>query len=229
MISGGNVLRGVRGGNRPLANIRLFQMMPSIFELVRSNSLGVEVEAAEARAAKKTSVVVRKFILISEAEKKEERWGIRYLFCWYVVESASERVSECCSVGAWGERAEEEAGGDLCRCLYMLCRVRCNQLYLSCCMRPKGHGSSGGFCGHIQFPIPVRQSTAKPCGLLPSKWGSPFSSIPNPPEKKVTNVRKLYTSKGKTWGKKCILRAGPPPLLPPLLSPPPMLCSTACV
>ena len=92
MMSGGNVLRGVREGNRPLANIRLFQMTPSIFELVRSNSLGVEVEVAEARAAKKTSVVVRKFILISEAEEKEERGEIRYLFCWYVVESASERV-----------------------------------------------------------------------------------------------------------------------------------------
>ena len=41
----------------------------------------------------------------------------------------------------------------------------------------KGNGSSGGFLtGFSQFPIPVRQSPIKP------KWGSPFSSIPKPPE-----------------------------------------------
>ena len=40
----------------------------------------------------------------------------------------------------------------------------CNQLYLSCC-----RSSSGG---HIQDPIPVRQSPAKPCGPPPSNGSS---------------------------------------------------------
>ena len=51
--------------------IRLFQMRPSNLELVRSNSLGVE--DAEARVAKKTSVVGRSFMLTSEVEMKGEK------------------------------------------------------------------------------------------------------------------------------------------------------------
>lgn len=46
-------------------------MRPPNLELVRSNSLGVE--DAEARAAKKTSVVGRNFMLTSEVGVKEEK------------------------------------------------------------------------------------------------------------------------------------------------------------
>ena len=92
-------------------------------------------------------------------------------------------------------------------------------------MQPEGLWQRRWVLQAYSVPHPRPEITL--CGLLPSKWGFSFSSIPRAPRKEYDGLKgkDMYTTKERQ--EKCILRAGQarPPLLPPLsrplLRPPP--------
>lgn len=61
--------------------------------------------------------------------------------------------------------------------------VKAIQLFIQLHATQMDHGSCGLFpaFSHGQPPIPIRQSSAKPCGVLPSEWGNPISFSPASP------------------------------------------------
>ena len=73
---------------------------------------------------------------------------------------------------------------------------------------PAAEAAEVCFYRYIQNSIPVRQPCAKPRGLLPSKWGFPFSSISYPP-----NMIKQKEKQRKNKGKEHFVGRAPPTLL----------------
>ena len=53
----------------------------------------------------------------------------------------------------------------------------CYQLYLPSCMRPDWIMEAAGFLPRF-LHVPIRQSSAKPCDVLPSEWGNPVPFSP---------------------------------------------------